>query len=65
MGDIETIQGAISNVLQRLNGEAMTGMCRLGHEIINWLRDNIPDAVISRRGGRPPAEKRRVIEGIF
>lgn len=35
-------------------------MLRLSPEVLDWLCDNIPDAVIGPKGGRPPAEKRQL-----
>lgn len=40
-------------------------MLRLSAEQLEWLCAEIPDAKRSPQGGRPPAEKRKVIEGIF
>lgn len=40
-------------------------MRRLSSEVLDWLCDNVPDVEVSPKGGRPAAEKRRVIEGIF
>lgn len=38
---------------------------QLTDEQLEWLADRIPDAPRSARGGRPPADKRKVIRGIF
>ena len=40
-------------------------MLRLSAEQLEWLCEEIPEAKRSPKGGRPPAEKRKVIEGIF
>jgi transposase len=40
-------------------------MMRLTDEQVDWLCERIPDPPRSSRGGRPPADKRRVIRGIF
>jgi transposase len=40
-------------------------MQRLDGDILDWLCEQIPDAEVSPMGGRPTAEKRRVIQGIF
>ena len=32
---------------------------------LDWLAERIPDAERSAKGGRPPADKREVIAGIF
>lgn len=40
-------------------------MRSLSSEALDWLCDNIPDAPVSPRGGRPAAAKRQVIQGIF
>ncbi len=40
-------------------------MLRLTDEQLDWLCEQIPDPVRSPLGGRPPAEKRKVIQGIF
>lgn len=40
-------------------------MRRLNSNVLNWLCDNIPDAPVNSKGGRPAADKRRVLEGIF
>lgn len=34
-------------------------------DILDWLCEQIPDAEVSARGGRPAANKRKVIQGIF
>jgi len=41
------------------------GMRRLDDDILDWLCEQIPDAEVSARGGRPAADKRKVIQGIF
>ena len=38
---------------------------KLTDEQLDWLAERIPDPVISPKGGRPPANKRRVVRGIF
>lgn len=40
-------------------------MRRLSSEALDWLCENIPDAPVSPKGGRPAANKRKVLEGIF
>lgn len=40
-------------------------MRRLSGEALDWLCENIPDAPVSPKGGRPAANKRKVLEGIF
>ncbi len=40
-------------------------MLKLSAEQLNWICEEIPDAERSPKGGRPPAKKRNVIEGIF
>jgi transposase len=40
-------------------------MRRLDDDILDWLCEQIPDAEVSARGGRPAADKRKVIQGIF
>jgi transposase len=40
-------------------------MRRLDDDILDWLCEQIPDAEVSAKGGRPAAEKRKVIQGIF
>ncbi|MCL4221517.1 MAG: transposase [Phycisphaerales bacterium] len=32
---------------------------------VGWLCERIPDPAISPKGGRPPAEMRDIIHGIF
>jgi transposase len=41
------------------------GMRRLDDDILDWLCEEIPDAEVSAKGGRPAADKRKVIQGIF
>jgi transposase len=41
------------------------GMRRLDDDILDWLCEQIPDAEVSAKGGRPAADKRKVIQGIF
>ena len=41
------------------------GMLQLTEQQLDWLCDRIPDPPSSKRGGRPPAHKRRVVQGIF
>ena len=38
---------------------------QLTDEQLDWLEDRIPDARRSPLGGRPPADKRKIIRGIF
>jgi len=38
---------------------------KLTEEQLKWLAERIPDAPKSSLGGRPPADKRKVIRGIF
>jgi transposase len=40
-------------------------MLTLTDEQLNWLLERIPDPPISPKGGRPPADKRKVVQGIF
>jgi len=40
-------------------------MLTLTNEQLDWLCKHIPDAPVSPKGGRPAADKRRVIRGIF
>jgi transposase len=40
-------------------------MLTLTEEQVDWLCERIPDPVVSPRGGRPTADKRDVIRGIF
>jgi transposase len=40
-------------------------MLRITDEQINWLVERIPDHVASPLGGRPPADKRLIVQGIF
>jgi len=40
-------------------------MMRFTDEQVNWLAERIPDVPRTRKGGRPPADKKRVIRGIF
>jgi transposase len=40
-------------------------MLTLTEEQLDWLCERIPDPERSPRGGRPPADKREVIRGIF
>jgi transposase len=40
-------------------------MLTLTDEQVDWLCERIPDAPVSPRGGRPTAEKRGVVRGIF
>jgi len=41
------------------------GMLQLSEEHLEWLCEQIPDPARSPRGGRPPADKRRMLQGIF
>lgn len=40
-------------------------MLRLTNEELEWICDRLPEAPRSPLGGRPPADKRRVVAGIF
>jgi transposase len=40
-------------------------MLMLSEEELAWLAEQIPVAERSAKGGRPPADKREVIAGIF
>ena len=40
-------------------------MLTLTDEQLDWLLERIPDPRKSRKGGRPPADKRKVVQGIF
>jgi transposase len=40
-------------------------MLMLSEKELDWLAEQIPDAQRSAKGGRPPADKREVIAGIF
>jgi transposase len=40
-------------------------MLKLTDEQLNWLLERIPDSPKSPKGGRPPADKRKVVRGIF
>jgi transposase len=40
-------------------------MLTLTNEQLDWLLERIPDAPRSPKGGRPPEEKRKVLQGIF
>jgi transposase len=40
-------------------------MLKLTDEQLDWLAERIPDAPRSPKGGRPPADKRRTLRGIF
>ncbi len=40
-------------------------MLKITEEQLNWLAERIPDHVRSPKGGRPPADKRNVLRGIF
>lgn len=40
-------------------------MLELTDETLDWLCEMIPDHELDPRGGRPPADKRKVIAGIF
>jgi len=40
-------------------------MLQLTEEQLDWLAERIPDHPRSPKGGRPPADKRRVLAGIF
>jgi len=40
-------------------------MLTLTNEQLDWLLERIPDSPKSPKGGRPPEEKRKVVQGIF
>jgi transposase len=40
-------------------------MLTLTNEQLDWLVERVPDAPVSRLGGRPPMEKRQALRGIF
>jgi len=40
-------------------------MLTLTDEQLNWLLERIPDPPKNPKGGRPPEEKRKVVQGIF
>lgn len=40
-------------------------MLTLTDEQLDWLLERIPDPPRSPKGGRPPADKRKVVQGIF
>ncbi len=40
-------------------------MMKLTDEQLDWLTERIPDHGLSPKGGRPPADKRKVMQGIF
>jgi len=40
-------------------------MLTLTDEQLDWLLERIPDPLISPKGGRPAADKRKVVRGIF
>ena len=40
-------------------------MLRLTDEQLDWLCERIPDAPRDPRGGRPRADKRQVLQGVF
>lgn len=40
-------------------------MLTLTDEQLDWLVERIPDPLISPKGARPPADKRKVVPGIF
>jgi transposase len=40
-------------------------MLKLTDEQLDWLTERIPDHELSPKGGRPPADKRKVMQGIF
>lgn len=41
------------------------GMLKLTDEQLDWMCARIPDAPRSPKGGRPTADKRRMLQGIF
>ena len=38
---------------------------RLSDEQLDWLAERVPDAPVSRKGGRPATDKRSALRGIF
>lgn len=42
-----------------------TSMLTFTDEQVDWLAERIPDPARNPRGGRPPADKRRTLRGIF
>lgn len=40
-------------------------MLRISEEELDWVCERIPDSTRSPLGGRPPADKRKVVAGIF
>ena len=40
-------------------------MMRLTEAQVDWLAERIPDVPRTRNGGRPPADKKQVMRGIF
>lgn len=40
-------------------------MMKLTEEQLDWLAERIPDVPRTRKGGRPPADKKQVLRGIF
>jgi len=40
-------------------------MLTLTDEQLDWLLERIPDPPKNPKGGRPPEEKRKVVQGIF
>ncbi len=40
-------------------------MLKLTEEQLDWLAERIPDHAVSPKGGRPTADKRKVMRGIF
>jgi len=43
----------------------MQSMLKLDKEQLDWLCERIPDPVRNPKGGRPSADKRQVLQGIF
>lgn len=40
-------------------------MLKLTNDQLEWLCEQLPDPVRSPRGGRPPADQRKILQGIF
>src|ERR1019366_559615 len=40
-------------------------MLQLTDTQLDWICEHIPDAPCSAKGGRPPANKRKIVQGIF
>ena len=44
---------------------SIDGMLQLTDEQLDWMCEHVPDASRSPKGGRPPANKRQMLQGIF